>query len=51
MRKGYVNYVISTRDVDSIDKKPKYNQKYFESMKTDSERTKEIINKANGGEE
>lgn len=31
--------------------KPKYNQKYFESMKVSKERGEEIINKANGGEE
>lgn len=38
---------------DKIDenKKPKHNQRYFESMKTNDERSKEIINKANGGEE
>lgn len=30
--------------------KPKYNQKYFESMKVEKEREKEIENKAKGGE-
>lgn len=31
--------------------KPKYNEKYFESMKISNERKEELINKANGGEE
>lgn len=31
--------------------KPKYNEKYFESMKVNEERKNQIINKANGEEE
>ena len=31
--------------------KPKYNQKYFESMKVDNEKKAQIIEKANGGEQ
>ena len=35
----------------SEDQKPKYNQKYFENMKTDKQREEEIVEKANGGGE
>lgn len=31
--------------------KPRYNEKYFESMKVDNEKKAKIIEKANGGEE
>lgn len=38
---------------DNIDEnqKPKYNQKYFESMKVDEEKAKKLKNKSLGGEE
>lgn len=39
-----------TFDYVADEQKPKYNQRYFDNMKTSNERSKDIINKANGGE-